>query len=74
MSEFEVEKGIPLPQPRRKTGFVEALRQLQIGESILATRKSITAVSSAVRYATIGTTRKYTSRTVDGGVRVWRIE
>ena len=70
--EIKVEKGIPIPAPGNNLGFTQALRDLKnVGDSILLPR-SISTASGLI--AQMGMQGKFTCRTVEGGVRVWRIK
>jgi len=67
---FKVEKGIPVPPVKNKYPWL----QMEVGDSFfvpgVTCKEFRTQPSSAGRrYG-----RKYASRSVDGGVRVWRVE
>ena len=70
--EIKVEKGIPIPSRGRTRGFTQALRNLKnVGDSVfLPTR--IRGIYVAAKDAGLG--GKITARTVEDGVRVWRIK
>lgn len=77
-AEFKIEDGVPLPgfgRGSKERGLAHALRQMQIGQSILVPDRDQRHVSSqacaTAKFATDG--RRYTTRVVDGGVRVWRV-
>ena len=69
MEDVEIEIGVPLPAGRRKYPF----RELGVEESFLVRGgKAVILSNLANRYGKkLG--RKYVVRTVDGGVRVWRV-
>lgn len=73
MSEFKIEKGIPVPghgAVRSKYPFDAML----VGESFLVGPPTTLAqVSRAASKAGARMGRKFATRTVEGGVRVWRI-
>lgn len=74
MSEIKIEKGVPMPKPRAQRAKYP-WRELGVGDSFFVpgaarARCSVGAVHSAQR---IGGGVRFTVRTVEGGVRVWRI-
>lgn len=72
MDGFRIEKGIPLPQAKRDM-LQEALRALKVGDSFLCpsdVKSPTQRAHSAARFLGI----KVATRTVDGGVRVWRVK
>lgn len=72
MATYKIEKGVPLPAPREDsaTGF---MRRMEIGDSMVLD-KPIGIVSRLAYQTAKGTGKKFTCRTVDGGVRVWRVQ
>jgi len=77
---FKIDNAVPIPDGRNSncsTSKVAAVRALEVGESVFFPGMTINNVSSvaanARRYSPEMFNRKYTSRTVEGGVRVWRI-
>ena len=70
MSEIKVETGIPIPLKRRR-GVTGALRNLKrVGDSVFLPKANPRSVPQCAGDA--GLRGKYTARTVEGGVRVWR--
>lgn len=67
---YEIEKSIPLPAPRAN-GFVKAASSMGIGDSIILCDKTSSHVMSVLQKLR---PMKFTSRKVEGGCRVWRIE
>lgn len=72
MSEFKIEKGVPIPQPKsgKVGGWARALADADIGDSVFLAGRNAKDVVGGVgnhgnRWATV--------RTVEGGVRVWKI-
>lgn len=75
MSEFTIEKGIPVPKQigaGRKTKYPFDL--MEVGDSFLVTDLKVKTISRSCGTYGKRLERKFTSRTVDGGVRVWRTE
>jgi hypothetical protein len=75
---LKIERGIPVPKkhgagahqdPNSVSGV---LRRLQTGESVLVPGK-LTNVSRIVGYTKLATGYQFTCRTVEGGIRVWRL-
>ena len=79
--EFVIEDNIPLPPAKRGrfgekgSGLDGALTRLQVGQSILVPNKSQKHVSASARVCArrMADGRKFATRVVDGGVRVWRV-
>lgn len=72
---FEIEDRIPLP-PKSSSKIKYPLAEMKVGQSFFAPGVKSSAISG--RAATVakasGDGRKYATRVVDGGVRVWRVE
>lgn len=71
---MEVEQGIPIPKKRSGrpgNGFPEIIKNLNIGDSVLATRSS--DKRNCYKYA-LKAGIKVTTRTHKDGCRIWRIE
>jgi hypothetical protein len=71
---IEIEKGIPIP-PQRPWGHetIYPWRTMEIGDSFFISGKPMKQAGSLAAKAAARTGQKFTLRTVDGGVRVWRI-
>lgn len=67
---FKIEKGVPIPS---RTAPKYPFMQMEVGDSVLITGERKGSVTGAAFY--VGKTHgmKFTSRSVGGGVRVWRI-
>lgn len=69
---YVIEKGIPIP-PRggfKRTGLMDKIQTMEVGDSILVEEKRrANACTAADRLGFKVTTRKE-----EGGVRMWRIE
>jgi hypothetical protein len=70
--EIQIDKGIPLP-PQRRRPMKYPWRTLKVGESFFVPERTAAEFSGNVRSAKKKTGHRYTTRTVDGGVRVWRL-
>lgn len=69
---FEIETGIPLPRKEPK-GIAKVLRALEPGQSVFFPKESTMSLGSRISYVRMQLKpAKFVSRTVDGGVRVWR--
>jgi hypothetical protein len=70
---FKIEDGIPIPPKRivNNKGYSETLRKLKIGQSCVLPIKRAIASCLAIRILGKG---KTTTRTIEGGTRVWRLE
>ena len=69
-SSFKIENGIPIPPKSRY-----AWHEMKIGDSVFLPLTSAASISSSLNWAKtkMGGGANFTVRTVDGGVRVWRI-
>jgi len=68
-----IEKGIPIPPIAYAPGRFEIIRKMQIGDSIFFPRtpRKVVGAALAARRRRLGFS--FTLRTVEGGVRAWRI-
>ena len=66
---YEIEKGIPIPNRARHTGLAKALRQLNVGDSLLIPAKQKESAYSNARYGGIKVTLRAAG---NGNIRVWR--
>lgn len=75
MSEFTIEKGIPVPKQvgagRRNKYPFDAM---EVGDSFFIKDTKVKTISRTCGHHGKRLGRKFASRTVDGGVRVWRTE
>lgn len=70
MTDFVIEKNIPMPLGRRK-GLPAALRAMEVGDSIFVTVPYGSVCGSTNTVAKeLGFT--FTRRVVEGGYRIWR--
>lgn len=78
MTEYKIEKGVPLPERAGgfRGAFMSAVRAMEVGDSLFAAGKKGSNVSATGRVVgeRMKDGRKYTIRTVEGGVRIWRIK
>ena len=72
---ISIEKGVPI-QRRRIDMEVYPFADMEIGDSFLATKENSEnphAIRSAAYEAGKRFGRKYVTRSVEGGIRVWRV-
>ena len=72
---FEIDHDIPIPKPRprpRKYPF----RDMQIGDSFYVPQTIVKNIAPAAAQVAkrMGNGAKFTCRSIDGGVRVWRVK
>ena len=66
---MQIEKNIPVPPARRSK--IEIVSDMNIGDSVLCeTYEQAMSLRDALRYRGL----KYTTRKMDDGWRVWRLE
>lgn len=64
-----IEKGVPIPDNRIKTGLYPALRSMDVGDSVfIAGAKKNVATAAFSKHRP----RTFTLRKVEGGIRIWR--
>jgi hypothetical protein len=68
---IKIDKGVPLPRARNTHRY--PFEQMRVGDSFLTPAK-ITSLSAVLAHWGIRLKRKFASRTVKGGTRVWRVE
>ena len=73
MDEIKIEKDVPMPE-FRASGVTAALRRMDVGDSIFLRGKKSNNITTIVGILTKKTERKFMTRTVEGGIRVWRIK
>ena len=75
MSEFKIEKGVPLPVGAGTQGHaVYPFRQMEVGDSFFVPNPKPNTVHSAVgSFKKRNPEYRFAVRNQDGGVRVWRI-
>lgn len=69
-----LEKGIPMPEQERGPINYYPWHLMKAGDSFLIIGKTIKVVSGAARQRGNRKGEKYRCRTMDGGVRVWRVK
>ena len=77
MTDWVIERGVPIPDFRRDTQRIGRLRQafaeMKTGESLFTRTIDARSVTNAyMRVSWSGP--DFLSRTMDGGVRVWRVK
>jgi hypothetical protein len=77
---IEIENGIPIPKQTRKRKTLYPLADLGVGQSFFVacaperSRKLTMSLGSSAKHQANKTGRRFTLRTVEGGIRVWRFE
>lgn len=73
MRKIKIDKNVPLP-PKRGEARAYPWGDLAIGDSFLARGKQINGLGAARDWAQKRFKRKFAMRSVEGGVRIWRVE
>jgi hypothetical protein len=75
---YEIEKGIPVPEPVQRGPWPKyPLRIMQIGDSFFvksSNEKLLASVINSAREFGSRNKKKFATRLMDGGIRVWRVE
>lgn len=71
---IKIEKGVPIPAARTNSNNCYPWREMEVGDSFVIPGMDRTAGGSRVHYANQLGIGRFTLRSFDGGVRVWRIE
>ncbi|MBL7740288.1 MAG: hypothetical protein JNK14_13815 [Chitinophagaceae bacterium] len=70
---YKIEKNIPLPEAGKTNSKYAVIGDMEVGDSIFMEGKIVTSVSCILKkYKKSG--KAFSSRTVEGGVRTWRIK
>lgn len=77
---YQIEKGIPLPPRSRSSGYSKyPFADMQLGDSFVISLNPGESIdqlrfraNSALAKARKTTNAQFSSRTVDGGIRIWR--
>lgn len=74
MSEIKIEKGIPIPEGDGRRGRAPKYpwRNMEVGDSFFV-REKPSAVARGACEAGKRCGRKFISRRIDDGVRIWRV-
>ena len=67
---LKIEKGIPIASTPTKYGFLD---QLEPGDSVLLAHVNLSSLAACMQYRQHRYGKRFSRRTVEGGVRVWRI-
>jgi hypothetical protein len=74
---MNIDKKIPIPNDHEKyhKGTQALLEKMEVGDSIfLGTRNEIASIRAQASCYGAKVGRKFTSRKMDGGWRIWRVE
>jgi hypothetical protein len=74
MTDYVIEHGIPIMARKRRAREYKyaVLDKLEVTDSVLIDAKDVKLLSPTITYRSKRSGKKYTCRTVEGGVRVWR--
>jgi hypothetical protein len=67
---FVIEKGVPFPG---RGLLAAAVRKMEVGDSIFVANGKQTTVSGTAGSIVRQTGRKFMTRQLEGGVRIWRV-
>ena len=70
---YEIETGISIP-PKIRNALRRDVERLAVGQSIFVTGQANNRISVLAASIQKKTGRAFTTRRVDGGVRIWRVE
>ena len=75
MSEFKIDKGVPMPKLRGGPGRnpIYPLGDMEVGDSFLVPGEKRSSLRSAIQMYGKRYGKRFSLRTVDGGQRVWRL-
>jgi hypothetical protein len=69
---FEIEKGIEIPKERGNKINMYPFAEMEVGDSFLTEVTHVTG--SVANFHKQNPEKKFTTRKVEGGIRVWRIQ
>jgi len=70
---YVIEKGVPLPPGQRGRGLIGVIQKMDVNDSILVPDAKQSIVSASGRVVRQRTGAQFTTRVVEGGVRIWRV-
>jgi len=74
LTAFKIEKGVLLPTESLRGAPKYPWSQLEVGDSFFVKGGNLNVISSSARlWGKRNNGARFTTRTVDGGVRVWRV-
>lgn len=68
-----IEKGVPIPPKGGGRPIVYPFAEMDVGDSVLITNKTQAHASATSNKVGGRLGRKFTTRKVEGGIRVWRV-
>ena len=72
---YQIDKGVPMPPISRGKGrLVYPWDEMEVGDSFFVKDGKVKTLSRSCGTYGKRLERKFTSRTVEGGARVWRVE
>ena len=72
---IKIDKGVPISRLQRSgRRGIYPWQDMEVGDSFFAPDQTVTQMAGAASSNHKSTGRKYSCRTVDGGVRVWRVK
>jgi hypothetical protein len=74
MTEFKIDKNIPIPKRIYDSEYPYPIDNLNVGDSFFIEERTSTQVSHIISRGNKMLGKRFTSRTMDGGVRIWRIK
>lgn len=76
MSEYKVDKNVPIPEVRGLKGGkrIELLKTMDVGDSVFISDMTKMEVQNRFYNPSARLGMKVTVREVDGGIRMWRIK
>ena len=70
---YEIEKDVPIPNVRNKNKQQIPFAEMKVGESVFVPNGTgVSAARASASWHSKVTGRRFITRTVDGGIRVWR--
>jgi hypothetical protein len=70
---IKIDSSEAFPPPNKSDGGIYPWGKMRVGESFLVTDRTMAAMSRPVQKRQKVSSHRYSCRTVEGGVRVWRI-
>ena len=74
MTDYSIEKGIPITFKRRRSKpyKYEVLDKLAVTDSVVIDVKDVKVLSASITWCSKRDGKRFTCRSVENGVRVWR--
>jgi len=72
--QIEVDKSVPLPEPKLGRPKKYPFAEMEVGDSFFVPQEKVRSASKSASMYKAAHGGDFTRRSVEGGVRIWRVE